>query len=684
MKFSYNNLRINMKIAISILFLACFGFSHFANGETKKKAYDPKMGNGMDADQLHPLCLLENVYPSAIVGLPDKPELKVSAMAFHGDDLYLTVFTPDRTDKAPFKKGEVYKVTGLVGNSDRSKIKAHRLMENLYEPTAIAIHGGKVYIGEKDKISRLEDNNNDGVYTEDEKIVLIDGLSQPNFHTYTVGFQKIIKEEKTYLVGNLTTSVRIGGARELNITVNPKTKRGSTFLLGPVTGSENSRDVDISYIAGGFRTPNGLGSGLDGEIIVTDNQGIFNPANEFIRLTQDSFYGHYLIKKPNTNTAAFQPEEVDSEKGGAKHQSPATVYLPQSIVSRSPTQPIILQDLKDSLDVYNGQWLVGDLTIGRINRVFVENIQGTWQGAAFLHSGGHDKEGKKGLTAGPNRMVKGPDGKFYIGHIGDGGLWRFLPKKGEAVKPLYGLQRLSFIDPANVPADFNEMVAVRDIPGGLEIELFQSITQDALDAIKPDLSQWTYIPTNGYGGRNFGTEKLTATKKSLSSDGKRIQLTIPGIRDNSPPFIKSGDYSNENVGWVIQVKLNGLPLYKDTAWYTMIKHQGGGAKNVIAVTVDAKTEPIAYAKTQHKAVCAACHSLDGTRLVGPSFKGIFGRKQTIIRKGKKMEINVDESYLLRAINDPLAEHPEGYPPAMPNPNLSKIEQKAFVEWLKTL
>jgi hypothetical protein len=669
-------------ILFLILCLPSLGYS-----EPAKAKFSPEMTDNVAQDQLHPFCELENVYPSEIVGMPDKPELKVSAMAFLDDDLYMTVFTPDRTNQAPFVKGEVYRVTGLIGNADRSKIKAHRLMQNLYEPTAIATHEGKIYIGEKDKISRLEDRNNDGVFTNDEKVVLIEGISQPNFHTYTVGFEKITKDGKTYLAGNLTTSILIGGSRDKNITVNPKTRRGSTFLLGPITGSETPKDVDISYVAGGFRTPNGIGSGANGEIIVTDNQGVFNPANKFIRITSGSFYGHYLLKEPNTNVAAFQPEHADSKFGGSEHQTPATVLLPQGIANRSPTQPILLKNLSGALSVYNGQWLVGEHTLGRINRIFLEEVEGTWQGAVFLHSGGHDVEGKKGLTAGPNRILSGPDGKFYIGHIGDEGLWRFLPEKGKAPKPLYGLQRLSFKDAAALPKDFNEMVAVRDIPGGLEVELFQPIKQAMLDAAVLDLSQWTYIPTNGYGGRDFGTEKLSATEKTLSSDGKRIRITIPGLRDNSPPFINNGKYSNRNVGWVIQVRINQLPLYKNTAWYTMIKHQGGGAKGAIAATVDAQKDPIGYAKSQHAAVCAACHSIDGTRLAGPSFKGIFGRKQQVIQKGdesQKTEVTIDDAYLLRALKDPLAEHPEGYPPAMPNLNLSVPEQMAMIKWLKTL
>jgi len=65
-------------------------------------------------DTLHPLCRLENVYPEQEV------ELKVSAMVFAGDDLYLTALTPDRTNDNPDINGKVFRVRGLIGNSDRS------------------------------------------------------------------------------------------------------------------------------------------------------------------------------------------------------------------------------------------------------------------------------------------------------------------------------------------------------------------------------------------------------------------------------------------------------------------------------------------------------------------------------------------------------------------------------------
>ncbi|MEJ6718660.1 MAG: c-type cytochrome [Akkermansiaceae bacterium] len=91
-----------------------------------------------------------------------------------------------------------------------------------------------------------------------------------------------------------------------------------------------------------------------------------------------------------------------------------------------------------------------------------------------------------------------------------------------------------------------------------------------------------------------------------------------------------------------------------------------------------------YAKAQFAAVCAACHALDGSRLAVPSLNEIHGRKQKVIRNGKTVEVTIDDSYLLRAINEPLAEAPVGYPPAMPNLSLSDVEQKALVQWIMGL
>ncbi len=83
--------------------------------------------------------------------------------------------------------------------------------------------------------------------------------------------------------------------------------------------------------------------------------------------------------------------------------------------------------------------------------------------------------------------------------------------------------------------------------------------------------------------------------------------------------------------------------------------------------------------------CPSCHSIDGSAMVGPSLKGLYGTKQTVIdSKGKEYEVMVDDAYLARAIQDPGYETVKGYPPAMPKNPLTDAELRRVIEFIKTL
>ncbi len=58
--------------------------------------------------------------------------------------------------------------------------------------------------------------------------------------------------------------------------------------------------------------------------------------------------------------------------------------------------------------------------------------------------------------------------------------------------------------------------------------------------------------------------------------------------------------------------------------------------------------------------CLGCHSLDGSKLVGPSFKGLYGSKKIVIEDGKEVEIEVDDTYLKTSITDPNAQVVKGF------------------------
>jgi cytochrome c oxidase subunit 2 len=62
--------------------------------------------------------------------------------------------------------------------------------------------------------------------------------------------------------------------------------------------------------------------------------------------------------------------------------------------------------------------------------------------------------------------------------------------------------------------------------------------------------------------------------------------------------------------------------------------------------------------------CTGCHTLDGSPLVGPSYKGMFGRTVKVSVDGTLKEVISDEAYLKRAIIEPDAEVVDGFSPGM--------------------
>ncbi len=85
--------------------------------------------------------------------------------------------------------------------------------------------------------------------------------------------------------------------------------------------------------------------------------------------------------------------------------------------------------------------------------------------------------------------------------------------------------------------------------------------------------------------------------------------------------------------------------------------------------------------------CFACHSTDGSKLVGPSFKGIWGEEQTVVTSGNKRQVTVDEEYIRRSIYDPNADVVDGFNKGLMlsyEGQLSDDDVANIIEYLKTL
>ena len=82
--------------------------------------------------------------------------------------------------------------------------------------------------------------------------------------------------------------------------------------------------------------------------------------------------------------------------------------------------------------------------------------------------------------------------------------------------------------------------------------------------------------------------------------------------------------------------------------------------------------------------CAACHSTDGTPRVGPTFKGLFGKREEVIKAGKEQTVAADEAFIRDYIENPNVIQIKGYPPVMPKISMSKEELAALVDYIKSL
>lgn len=82
--------------------------------------------------------------------------------------------------------------------------------------------------------------------------------------------------------------------------------------------------------------------------------------------------------------------------------------------------------------------------------------------------------------------------------------------------------------------------------------------------------------------------------------------------------------------------------------------------------------------------CLACHSLDGAKIVGPTWLGLYGKTETFTDGSS---VVVDDAYLIESMRNPGSKIVEGFTNAMPANAAEKLsdEQLQFViEFIKSL
>ena len=91
------------------------------------------------------------------------------------------------------------------------------------------------------------------------------------------------------------------------------------------------------------------------------------------------------------------------------------------------------------------------------------------------------------------------------------------------------------------------------------------------------------------------------------------------------------------------------------------------------------------AKLARRSGCATCHSLDGSRRPGPTWKALYRQKRAL---ANGQEVVADEAYLRRAIVNPDAEIAQGFPKGMMPKDftrkLSEEKLRAIIALIKSV
>ncbi len=492
------------------------GIKYLSDGKSRP-------GLGQKLASVHPGYRVTNIRPGGmdmpVGGLDMLSDGRLAVARFDAQ----TLRGPNPT-KEP--NGELWLITNPTSD-DPKAITGEKIAEGLFEPSGLAVIDDAIYVSQRSELSKFTYDKNSKQWI---KSVVASGWETNDFHQISAGLPWQAGPTKDHPgFFYMSRGAGLGKGR------NPP-NHASVWKID--LSKPNGQNIEV--LTGGHRTPNGLGLNTAGECFVIDNQGHWTPANEINHVQKGHFYGFYVRNNPpNAHPTPFQPDEKD----GVTKVTPAAIQLPQDEIGNSPTDLLLFPEGHR----FEGQMALGDMRYGGLNRVFLEEVNGVWQGCAMRFT--------QGLEAGPNRMVFGPDGSLYVGGIGGrhAGTWYWINPKTN--KPTFGgLERLTPTG-ENV-FEIDHMSATKD---GFALHFTQPVAKEWLeDSANYKLEQWTYQPKGHYGGPKVDPHDLQATSAVASKDRKSVTLAVP----------------NRKLGHVIKLTTDpicdqGKAIWSADIWYTL-------------------------------------------------------------------------------------------------------------------
>lgn len=582
------------------------------------------------------------------------------------------------------RRGDVYIIENPTGDQPYFR----KFAVGLHEPLGLIYKDGSLYCAQRGELTRLTDKDLDGIADQYQSV-----YSWPlsgHYHEYSYG-PKIASDSSLFVSANVAFGHNEGYRGVSNVPW-----RG---WIMKINGNNQ-----MEPFATGLRSPCGLGI-IDGELFYADNQGDWVPSGGIVHLKKGSFAGNpaglawtHLPNSPLKLTPAqhkamfderrkldnkgrpIQPQNVDTgkidypsdaKKAFPEMQLPA-VYLPHGILGISSSE--ILTIPKGQFGPFEGQVLVGDQGQSKISRIYLEKINGEYQGAAWDFAGG--------FKSGVLRMTWTPEGYLFVGETNRG--W------GSAGDANQGIQKLNWT--GKIPF---EMLKVNAMPDGFEIEFTKPVDREiAEDIASYQFENFTYKYHPVYGSPVMNQGNCPVKGIKVSEDGKRVRLIVDSLKKTyihvlRLDSIRSAD-KQSLLHPVAYYTLHNIPegkklasteiSVKNTALAKKAveeKKQAAQNKALVSGTVK-KVPPAVKAPAENeikpllaKYTCNACHAPD-KKLVGPAFKEIAQRKYPIDR-------------MVQLMYKPEPKNWPGYATEMPPmSHVPKGEAELIAAWINSL
>ena len=305
--------------------------------------------------------------------------------------------------------------------------------------------------------------------------------------------------------------------------------RGEVLALIPPDGEEPAGDDArhrLRVLSRGSRFPMGVARNRHGDLVVTDNQGNYNPFNELNHVQPGRHFGFINKRDRQRDKPPLTPPAVNIPHPWTRSVNGICfLETPEPLLRREGPQ----------FGPWEGSLIGCEYDSRRLIRMTLQRVDGTLQGCAYPFSYYHPVQGQAFL--GPLVAAVSPNGELYVGGIRDSG-WGGGANLGELIRMRPRLDAI----PAGV-------AKVEAISGGFRIVFTRPVERDlAGDPESYRVFSYRRVATPEYGGPDRERRRETIASVELSEDATSVVLRFPELREgfvfefNIRSLVREGEF----------------------------------------------------------------------------------------------------------------------------------------------